>query len=105
MNAKPKQPLSIRKKLAFAAIGIVVLWAVCEVGLRLAGIAVFPTTPYADSSYEVEWELKPNFDGTWAGVSIKTNSLGFRDEEIPLDKQPGEFRILCLGDSVTLGYK
>ncbi len=105
MNAKPKQPLSIRKKLAFAAISIVVLWAVCEVCLRLAGIAVFPTTPYADSSYEVEWELKPNFDGTWAGVSIKTNSLGFRDEEIPLDKQPDEFRILCLGDSVTLGYK
>lgn len=105
MNAKPKQPLTIRKKIIFAAISIVVLWAVCEVCLRLAGIAVFPTTPYADSSYEVEWELKPNFDGTWAGVSIKTNSLGFRDEEIPLDKQPDEFRILCLGDSVTLGYK
>ena len=34
MNAKPKQPLSIRKKLAFAAISIVVLWAVCEVCLR-----------------------------------------------------------------------
>ncbi len=105
MDAKPKQPLSIRKKIIFAAISIVVLWAVCEAGLRLAGIAVFPTTPYADSSYEVEWELKPNFDGTWVGVSIKTNSLGFRDEEIPPDKQPDEFRILCLGDSVTLGYK
>lgn len=104
-NATPRLPLPTRKKILFAAMSIGVLWIVCELALRLAGIAVFPTTPYADSSYEVEWELKPNFNGTWVGVNVKTNSLGFRDEEIPLDKQPDEFRILCLGDSVTFGYR
>jgi lysophospholipase L1-like esterase len=104
-NEKARQPLTLSKKLAFAAISVVLLWGVCEAGLRLAGIAVFPTTPYADSDYEVEWELKRNFKGTWAGVNIKTDSLGLRDDEIPLEKPPGEFRILCLGDSVTFGYR
>lgn len=35
-------------------------------------------------------------------VAIDTNSLGFRAEEFPLQKQPGELRILALGDSITI---
>ncbi|MBI3736549.1 hypothetical protein HY256_08565 [Candidatus Sumerlaeota bacterium] len=31
----------------------------------------------------------------------KTNSHGFRGDEFPLEKSPGEFRIACLGDSTT----
>ena len=34
-------------------------------------------------------------------VQVKTNSLGFRADEVPPEKN-GEFRILVLGDSVTL---
>ncbi|MEW6775164.1 MAG: hypothetical protein AB1405_02645 [Bdellovibrionota bacterium] len=36
-------------------------------------------------------------------VEIVTNSHGFRDQEIPDVKQPGEIRILVLGDSITWG--
>jgi lysophospholipase L1-like esterase len=34
-------------------------------------------------------------------VSLHINSLGFRGEEFPLEKQPGELRIACLGASTT----
>ncbi|RIL08651.1 MAG: hypothetical protein DCC75_08345, partial [Proteobacteria bacterium] len=34
-------------------------------------------------------------------VEMKINSLGFRDDEIPLEKQQSELRILALGDSIT----
>jgi len=34
---------------------------------------------------------------------ISINSLGFRGEEVTLEKGPGKFRILCLGDSFTFG--
>jgi hypothetical protein len=36
-------------------------------------------------------------------VVMKINSLGFRDEEIPLKKPEGELRVLVLGDSITWG--
>lgn len=34
-------------------------------------------------------------------VRIEINSLGFRDDEIPIEKPPGETRVIVLGDSIT----
>ena len=47
-----------------------------------------PTWPYFDA------------DGC---VRVDTNSLGFRDLEFAAQKQPGELRILTVGDSFTFG--
>lgn len=36
-------------------------------------------------------------------VAYRINSLGFRDDEFPLAKPPGELRIVAIGDSFTFG--
>ena len=49
--------------------------------------------------------LAPGYAGWFAGVPVKINQLGFRDDrEYRLDKSPATFRILVLGDSVTFGH-
>ena len=49
--------------------------------------------------------LAPNYEGWFAGVPVKINALGFRDDrDYALDKPAGAVRILVLGDSVTFGH-
>ncbi|MBU0673283.1 MAG: hypothetical protein KJ950_01415 [Proteobacteria bacterium] len=46
----------------------------------------------------------PSKSGHYYGVTITTNHLGFRDQEISADNLEESKRILVLGDSFTLGW-
>jgi len=49
--------------------------------------------------------LAPGYTGWFAGVPVKINRLGLRDDrEYSLEKSPRTVRILVLGDSVTFGH-
>lgn len=52
------------------------------------------------------WRLKPNLDHVvWDYTVLSTNAQGFR-ADYPIGAKPaGTFRIVCLGDSVTFGYR
>jgi lysophospholipase L1-like esterase len=49
--------------------------------------------------------LKRNLtDGSFAGKPVRTNSLGYRDRELPRRKPANAFRVVAVGDSVTFGH-
>src|SRR5262249_16721169 len=52
------------------------------------------------------WRLKPNLDhAIWDFTVVSTNAQSFR-ADYPIEAKPaGTFRIVCLGDSVTFGYR
>ena len=56
----------------------------------------------------LDYKNRPNFRGHFPGqlyssIQINVNSLGFRDYEFKVNKDPGVYRILVLGDSITFG--
>jgi lysophospholipase L1-like esterase len=54
---------------------------------------------------EVVYELKPLVEGTFRGQPLVTNALGHRQRTTPaLQKPPGVFRVVGLGDSHMFGW-
>ena len=52
------------------------------------------------------WRLRPNLrDVLWDSMRVTTNDQGLRYDHDVGRKPPGAFRIVCVGDSVTFGYR
>jgi lysophospholipase L1-like esterase len=52
------------------------------------------------------WRLSPNLDRVvWDFTVVSTNAQGFRSSRPLAAKPKGGVRIVCLGDSVTFGYR
>lgn len=49
-------------------------------------------------------EHRPSSSAHLMGVDVSINSHGFRDPEYPIEKPAGEYRVMLLGDSLTLGW-
>ena len=75
---------------------------VLEVALRLFFPNLANTEAYV-FDIETGGRLKPGYRGTDFGVDVSINSLGMRDDDLPLEKPAGTTRILVLGDSWTFG--
>ena len=52
------------------------------------------------------WRLRPNLNhAVWDFTVLSTNAQSFRSD-YPIGRKPaGTFRVICLGDSVTFGYR
>ncbi len=123
----PAPKITRKRRLAYIAliylVFLLVLVAI-EVGTRLtmppvSSLELFVVTPQqkaqiADSKQStifegdpmLLWRLKPNLDhAIWDFTVVSTNAQHLRSDR-PLQARPvGAVRIVCLGDSVTFGYR
>lgn len=96
--------------VGLALLGAIVALAVCEAGLRLAGLAPVPLQ-YGDNVRDdaIGYRRRPLSSIVGRSESgefdfrYDHNSLGFRDGEHAVDKPPGTRRIVAIGDSFTYG--
>jgi hypothetical protein len=73
---------------------------VAEAALRLSGLGD-PVLLQADAS--CQYLMRPNQDHFRFFVHTHINAKGMRSEPIPTKKQPGCYRLLFVGDSITYG--
>jgi len=72
----------------------------------IASIGYRPTSPHMGmlKAHPVRfWESRPGWVGRRNGVTCRINAHGLRGPLVPFKKEPGERRILFLGDSITFG--
>lgn len=100
--------LSFGKRIVFSLIFIILIFSTVEVIIRVFHLA--PLHVVNQSLYEeVLGDYKPNqnlVDDLIPDLPyhVHINSQGLRGREISVQKAPGVYRILCLGDSSTFGW-
>jgi hypothetical protein len=105
---------NVLKKLALVLFSLLVVALLLEIFLRVLfyhsldfsmemwkyAVAMKRSVPDPKLSFVHE----PNSHGFFMGQDVRINSLGLRDREFSLEKPPGTYRILMLGDSTTFGW-
>jgi lysophospholipase L1-like esterase len=129
-SPRARSRIPLKRRLAYAAIiylSFLVLLAAIELGTRLtmshvSSLDLFVVTSQQKAQVADEkhsgifegdplllWRLKPNLDhAVWDFTVLSTNSDHLRSEQSSRSLQPrqsGTIRIVCLGDSVTFGYR
>lgn len=126
----PRRRLTRKRRLiygAFVYLSFLALLGAIEVGTRLtqphlSSLDLFVVTAQQKAQVADEkqsgifegdplllWRLKPNLDHVyWDFTILSTNADHLRSQQVGLTvgaKEPGTIRIVCLGDSVTFGYR
>lgn len=113
--------LSRRKVLIFSILTAIFFFGLLELAVRIAfapvsqlELTVEPPGQVVDrdvSIFESDpvlfWKLKPDLNSEWWDYTVvSTNSAGFRyPHNFTKKKQDNTIRIVCLGDSITFGYR
>lgn len=92
--------------LAAQAIVMVVLLEFAARAFDPLGVSYYPETArYLDTlvlEEPIAYRNRPGLEGRFYGAAVRINALGMRDREVG-PKEPGEYRVLVLGDSVPFG--
>lgn len=122
-----KKPIPFRRRLIYVTLIYVFflgLLALVEVITRVAmtpvsSLQLFVATPQQrlqvsdpkqagifEGDPLLLWRLKPNLNhAVWDFTVLSTNAQHFRADYPIKEKPSGTYRIICLGDSVTFGYR
>ena len=99
----PTKWRSILLNGSLIVFGFMVPLVLGEIVARMthSGLAEFDDHEFRRSA----WSFRPNsHQDSYIGVPVYINNLGLRGSDTTLEKPPGVFRILGVGDSITFGY-
>jgi len=108
MPAISKKTAPFSFKIALGLFSTFLALGLCEVTARLFFPAPPDPTRQPQITYRYDPEIRyvnvPNQKGWIDDGFVTMNSQGFRGRETDIPKPPGRFRIVTIGDSLTLGW-
>jgi len=106
-----------KKELILLLITIILCFLFLEIFVRLYYFGPKALSPYegnhlihigrsgliqTSDNCEIIYELKPNLDTYFKLTEFKTNSKGLRDKEYSINKPNNTYRVVVLGDSLSM---
>ena len=88
----------MKKDILIGLLVTIGLFIIVEAGLRVFWMVKWPQEPLL-SDPNRGWVFTKGNHG-----HFEINSMGYRDKEIEKNKPKNTYRIICLGDSTTLGF-
>lgn len=108
MSAISKKTAPLSFKIALGLFSTLLALVVCELAARLYFPAPPDPTRQPQITYLYDPEIRyvnvPNQKGWIDDGFVTMNSKGFRGRETDIPKPAGRFRIVIIGDSLTLGW-
>lgn len=101
-----RRPRNLKRKLLISVASLLFAFVLAEVvtrALEPGPFTLWDTNPYLHHDDDRAHRHRPDFAGRWDGTWYETNSLGLRGPELGLTFEPGEYRVVALGDSCTFG--
>lgn len=101
-----RRDLPLRKKLAFAAVTGLTIVLALELALWACGVqpAYCQRDPYAGFTPQVpHFQVETNAGGEAIVTVVPKKRESLNEQTFPRKKQPGTYRIVCLGGSATYG--
>jgi hypothetical protein len=96
--------LSVPKKLLFTAVVLFTLLAGLEIACRALGLGPRPEVADYIADWQTQWD-STFYVLTPSEFAPDVNDEGLRDRNHVVKRTPNTTRIVCLGDSVTFGYR
>jgi len=103
MTTRPLVSRRWSRRLTFALIAVVAVFAAAELIVRLGGWATLPAEGVFTDVYDVNYEMLPGAINPWSDVREFLNNDGFRGKSLPIERRDGIARIVSCGDSTTFG--
>jgi lysophospholipase L1-like esterase len=98
-----KTPISIRKKVCFSCTVLIFVFGILELACRALGVGATPEIADYVSNWKAQWDGEFYLVAPQQGWGI--NGDGVRDYQHRVENPEGRLRIVCLGDSVTMGFR
>ncbi len=103
-------PPTARRRFVFfvglaVALGLGFLEGLARVALGPQDLVLNQDLAFLQDDAQLLWSLRPNLNAQMAeGWTLRTNSLGLRDDEVVSPKPASMVRVLSLGESTAWGY-
>jgi hypothetical protein len=109
IEPSPPKPDRRRELLLNGLLSVISLFLFLGIAEALCRLKYHPEKIVHSGIFEYDkdkvYALKKNIKhGSFAGTRCQTNSFGYRDSEIPVEKGTDTIRVLAVGDSVTFGH-
>jgi len=109
LRSKKSRRRALAANATLAVVSVVLVLVALEAVVRfLGGEQPMQVTRLFQPDARLGWAPIPNLHavarGSGQGILVATNSEGIRGPEFSPTPQPGVFRIILLGDSITFGF-